>query len=345
MSELTALITRRGQLKSSLTRLATYIRDNGNSDVDIDQLKIRAEKGREMWDDFQHVQSQIEELNGVDDNTERYRNEFEELYYINLAKCEKLLREAASRAASTLSNGVAGNVTPTISDYAASRDNSVQSVQSTVKLAALQIPEFSGRYTEWASFYDIFTALIHKNESLDDVQKFFYLRSALTGDAENVIKCLQTTSNNYKIAWDSLIARYDNKRVLVQVHTQSIFDLEPIKKESSSQLRNLVDSLTGHLKALKSLGEKPDQWGSLLLHLVISKLDAKTMREWEIASSKMEVYSTAELITFMQSRFRVLEAIESSKQISLFQENNRKLAPTAKKVQTRSNAFAVTGEI
>jgi hypothetical protein len=108
MSELTALITRRGQLKSSLTRLATYIRDNGNSDVDIDQLKIRAEKGREMWDDFQHVQSQIEELNGVDDNTERYRNEFEELYYINLAKCEKLLREAASRAASTLSNGVAG---------------------------------------------------------------------------------------------------------------------------------------------------------------------------------------------------------------------------------------------
>jgi len=45
------------------------------------------------------------------------------------------------------------------------------------------------------------------------------------------------------------------------------------------------------MKALESLGERPSQWGALLMHLVVSKLDAKTMREWEISSSKTEVSS------------------------------------------------------
>lgn len=29
-----------------------------------------------------------------------------------------------------------------------------------VKLAALQIPKFTGLYSEWATFYDIFTAFV-----------------------------------------------------------------------------------------------------------------------------------------------------------------------------------------
>lgn len=145
-----------------------------------------------------------------------------------------------------------------------------------MKLAALQIPTFSGVYTEWVTFYDIFLALVHSNKSLSNIQKFFYLRSVLLRDAKNVVKRLQTTADNYQGVWESLIARYDNKRVLVQVHIQSLFDLESIKKESSSQLRKFIDALTGHLKALGSLGQKLDDWGALLLHLVTSKLDSNT---------------------------------------------------------------------
>lgn len=66
------------------------------------------------------------------------------------------------------------------------------------------------------TFCDIFLTLVHSNKSLSDIQKFFYLKSVLSEDSENVIKCLQTTTDNYQIAWEKLIARYDNKRVLVQ---------------------------------------------------------------------------------------------------------------------------------
>jgi len=65
---------------------------------------------------------------------------------------------------------------------------------------------------------------------MSDIQKFFYLRSCLSGDAEKVIHCLQTTAENYQVAWKSLTTRYDNKRVLIQVRVKALFDLEPLKK-------------------------------------------------------------------------------------------------------------------
>ncbi|KAF0716101.1 DUF1758 domain-containing protein [Aphis craccivora] len=96
------------------------------------------------------------------------------------------------------------------------------------------------------------------------------------------------------------------------------------------------------MKALESL-KRPSQWGALLMYLVVSKLDAKTMREWEISSSTAEVSSISNLTNFLQSRFRVLEAVETSQQINSLQENNRMATCTIKK--KRSSAFAATSEI
>lgn len=151
----------------------------------------------------------------MDDDTEKYRSEFKDLFYVNIAKCEKLPREITGRTTSIILNSVSDNVSSNISNYVTSRENNVKSVQSAVKLGALQTLKFSGTYTELASSSDILITLIHKNKSLTDTQKLFYLRSSFTGDAELFIKCLRTTAINYQIVWDSLIARYDNKRVLV----------------------------------------------------------------------------------------------------------------------------------
>ncbi|KAF0711208.1 DUF1758 domain-containing protein [Aphis craccivora] len=331
MNDLAVLVTQRGQIKAQLTRLANYLRDNSGQNIDIDQIQLRSEKARQTWEEFQRVQIQIEEENGVNEETEKYRSDFE-----IMAKCKKLVKVTDC---ATIEDSDS-----TKNSARASSKISEMTNQAFVKLAALQIPQFSGAYTDWASFHDIFSALVHKNESLSDIQKFFYLRSSLSGDAENVINCLQTTADNYKVAWESLTERYDNKKVLIQVHTKSIFDLEPIKKESSYQLRRLVDALVGHMKALETLGENPRQWGSLLMHLIVSKLDTRTMREWEVRSSKTEVSNISNLIDFLQSRFRVLVAVETSQQINAltFENNNRKINANKR---TKSNVFAATSEV
>lgn len=70
-----------------------------------------------------------------------------------------------------------------------------------VKLSPVNVPVFDGSYLGWASFHDVFSALIHVNVNLSPIQKFFYLRSSLSGEALNAIKCLETTTNNYEKAW------------------------------------------------------------------------------------------------------------------------------------------------
>jgi len=62
--------------------------------------------------------------------------------------------------------------------------SNAQFVSPAIKLAALEIPNFSVDYMEWSSYHDIFTSLAHNNRLIDDVQKFFYLRASLSGEAE-----------------------------------------------------------------------------------------------------------------------------------------------------------------
>lgn len=202
----TSLCVRRGQLKAALTRYWSYIQSDTRDDK---QIEIRRLKIEDTWNEFQQVQSQIEALKNEKEHI-IYREEFENLYntavttagnITNPSKQEKENKEDFYR------------VTQNSSEI-----NQVSSIQPMIKLAALNIPIFSGKYEEWASFHDMYTAVIHDNKGLTTVQKFFYLRSSLSDDAANCIKCLATTEANYAAAWASLVKRYSNKKILVQTH-------------------------------------------------------------------------------------------------------------------------------
>src|ERR1700678_3158060 len=91
MSEINSLIIRRGQIKGQLTRFGSYIKDNKDSS-DIEQLTHRREKIKVIWDDFEQVQTQIEEEKGVSEESEKYRIEFEELYFKSMADCDKIMK-------------------------------------------------------------------------------------------------------------------------------------------------------------------------------------------------------------------------------------------------------------
>jgi len=205
MSDLNALIAKRGQIKAQLTRFATYLRTNGGDDVDFEQIKVRTEKAKQTWEEFRCVQQQIEEEDSANGDNEKYRNEFENLYFENMAKSEKIFKRADSINTSASPSNVGSNAHICIkNDNTASINPNVNSI---VKLAPLEIPQFSGAYTEWAAYHDIFSALVYNNDKISDIQKFFYLRSSLSGDAESVIRCLQTKADNYNAAWNSLIQR------------------------------------------------------------------------------------------------------------------------------------------
>ncbi|KAF0704384.1 Uncharacterized protein FWK35_00035993, partial [Aphis craccivora] len=87
---------------------------------------------------------------------------------------------------------------------------------------------------------------------IDDIQRFFHLHSCLKDEAAQVIMYIETTAANYNVAWNSVVSRYNNKKVLVQSHTKELFDI-PVINEEAMQLRKLIDQLNGHINALEAL--------------------------------------------------------------------------------------------
>ena len=79
----------------------------------------------------------------------------------------------------------------------------VSSAFSKVKLPEIRLPTFGGKTRDWVTFRDMFRSLIHRNDQLNEIDKFTNLRSSLVGEALQEIGTIEITAANYNIAWVS----------------------------------------------------------------------------------------------------------------------------------------------
>ena len=71
---------------------------------------------------------------------------------------------------------------------------------SKLRLPKLELPTFTGCYTDWMSFIDLFKASIDSNSQLTNSEKLNYLRACVKGDAAKLINSITITDTNYTIA-------------------------------------------------------------------------------------------------------------------------------------------------
>ncbi|XP_055623360.1 uncharacterized protein LOC129766789 [Toxorhynchites rutilus septentrionalis] len=191
--------------------------------------------------------------------------------------------------------------------------NSPQISTSVVRLPKIDLPSFDGEIDNWIPFYDAYRSLIHNNKNLAAVDKFHYLMAALKYPVKKLLDTTNITGDNYKIAWDLLVSRYDNKRLLIKNHIASLFAIDPVRKESSNAILALVDQFERHVRILSTLGEQTERWSSLLVHMVCSRLNHNTLREWErsTACDKEKIPTYNELITFLKDQAGILISLNS----------------------------------
>lgn len=147
-----------------------------------------------------------------------------------------------------------------------------------IKLPTINIPQFSGKYTEWPSFHDLFTSIIHTNKSIDEVQKLHYLKSSLTGEAEQLLRTIPVTSKNYNQAWETLTNRYNNKRYIANSIFKKLFSIKSITSESAYQIKYILDTTVECLNSLKNLQLPVNYWDAIIIYLTVSKLDTESHR-------------------------------------------------------------------
>ncbi|GBN86721.1 hypothetical protein AVEN_94602-1 [Araneus ventricosus] len=144
---------------------------------------------------------------------------------------------------------------------------SVSSVSTNQpRLPKLTLESFSGKdIGSFPSFWARFKSAVHENSSLNDVDKFSYLKSVVTSDAELAIRGLTLTSENYAKAVKILEDRFGRQELIVDYHMNNLLNLTPVRKSfDGTALRNLYDQLEVNIRGLESLGISPDSYRSFV---------------------------------------------------------------------------------
>jgi len=269
------LTNRRGQIKGSLTRFINYMNKPENvTPENYPQMKLRSDKIALLWNLFDNVQSELEYLTECDEPTSNAeRNSFEESYFHAMAYVENL------------SSTIVPNQTLNASAASDNEDGTVTRRNLQVKLPQIDLPKFNGMYDKWMCFHDSFVSLIHNNAELTLIQKFQYLKSALTDEPANTIDSIDITADNYMVAWLLLNERYQNSSVIIKNHLRDLFNLASVKRDNPQSLRKLIDDTQRHLRCLKNLKQPVEHWDLIIIHLITTKLDHNTLSVWETHSA------------------------------------------------------------
>ncbi|XP_039312439.1 uncharacterized protein LOC105203331 [Solenopsis invicta] len=321
------------------TNVAKIINFYGDDFVSA-KLPSRIEKAEALWVEFESLQNKIEDLEDNELQIQQ-RIEFENSYHELISKAR--LIELRDRP--TQPPPLAGTPRILVQPQAIAVDE--QAAAGThVKLPRIDMPKFDGNYERWVPFRDLFESLIATNPSLSPVQKLYYLTTALSGEAAKVIAPLEITNDNYAIAWELLKNRFENKRLIVQYLIQTLLDITPIVKESYTELRHLVDNVSQYIKSLSKLGQPVESWGTLLIHILLPKIDKGSRREWELKRSNMSEFPTvAEFMDFLTNRSSFLEALSHGNRNTQPSGDSRNASrPAHAQNKNLSQAYVVTDD-
>ncbi|CAG9136294.1 unnamed protein product [Plutella xylostella] len=198
----------------------------------------------------------------------------------------------------------------------------------------IEIPTFSGSYSTWTTFVDLYQGAIHNNPVLSKAQKMQHLKGKLKGEAERLVQHLCISSDNYDTCWEILTHRYDNKQSLFTHQIQIFMNQSPIQAQTAKALKNLHDISMETIHAIQNLGIDTLSWDPILVHIVTEKLDPDTYASYmETRKAPRELPTFDELMDFLESKFVALEPL-TSKKISTTKQQQQQAKESTPKSST-----------
>ncbi|XP_055591020.1 uncharacterized protein LOC129743093 [Uranotaenia lowii] len=240
----------------------------------IERIQVRLAKLDELWDKVNAVLVDIEthgEYTLTPENSpSQVRLDCGESYYdakaTMLEKIKELEQETTIAHQSTRLH-----------------DSSMHPTTEHVKLPQIKLQLFDGNVDEWLSFRDLNLSLIHTKADLPDIE-----------------------NANYPIAWECLMKRYNNSKLLKRRQVNTLLKLPSVSRESVTELQCLLEGFERIVQTLDQLVKVEEYKDLLLLEILCSRLDPTTRRAWEEFTAGNEQDKISDLMQFIQKRISVL---------------------------------------
>ncbi|UYV66689.1 hypothetical protein LAZ67_4002581 [Cordylochernes scorpioides] len=184
--------------------------------------------------------------------------------------------------------------------------------ETKINLPKFSLPSFKGDLDQWLDFKTTFEDTIINNSSLNNIQKFNYLQSSLSGDAASIIKGFSLTPDTFDKAraWLALNERYNCTRDLAYKYCNNILNIKYIKVTNSRNIIELIDTVKLNLRNLELLGINEEQLGNMLLTtFILKKIDSNMNKDFELSLKENTFPTLQDLLKFLEKHRKGLDHI------------------------------------
>ncbi|XP_070144622.1 uncharacterized protein [Drosophila kikkawai] len=295
-----------------LIKFESQIFTASSSEPSLFTLKVRLDQIQSLWEKVEReyeTASKAALREGGSGNLPLLQNKYEHCYAV-FERCAAKLNEDIDRMSAPTSPPRTAPPTETFS-----RGCSLPPCDTEI---------FDGDYLRWPTFRDLFTAIYVNNSRLTPVEKLFHLNAKTSGEAHAIVAKSPLTNDGFQSAWSALQDRFENKRLLVNSQLKILFSRPTLGSESGTALKDLQSTIQGCLIALEHSQISTENWDCLLIFLISSKLPKVTLSLWEQSlTNKSAIPAWEEMNSFLEERYRTLEAIEDVRPNSSSTQHSR----------------------
>lgn len=187
----------------------------------------------------------------------------------------------------------------------------------TLKLDRITIPTFDGDLTQWISFRDQFTDLVHNNPTLTPIVKFTMLRNHLRGLAAGAINGFKLSGADYETAWQIIMNRYNRPDKIIDEYLRRFNELPKLRSPpTASQLIIMANTANQLIRVLPNLGQNVDTWDTWILFNLKERLDRTTLVKWIGTANRRANIKLSEFLDFLEFEASLPTAINQQQTTS-----------------------------
>lgn len=176
-----------------------------------------------------------------------------------------------------------------------------------------QIGKFNGNMADWPAFRDLFIAEVH-NRPIDAVRKLLLLKDACVGKAADTLGAWGPTAENYLLAWESMMAIYDDKYHIIHGILAKLNATSKQDEETHDALRSILDSLTSCTRQLESMATLDVLINQIWINHAKQRLPHQTLDAWEQhrnTTSSGQLPTLIDFKKFLDSRAKARREFEN----------------------------------
>ena len=141
-----------------------------------------------------------------------------------------------------------------------------------MRLPKLNIKTFTGKPTEWPTFIESFETAVDSNGALSNIQKFQYLKVYLLGQSEKCIEGFLLTNDNYTETPNLSKERFGNIQLIIITYVSQLMKVGIVEEGTISKLRNSLDTVESHVRALSNQGINKEHFGAILIPVIQQRI-------------------------------------------------------------------------